>query len=1031
LLVLLVCAGAAAATAQTGQNPFASVQPMSAARYLHTATLLGNGKILITGGVSPVTEGYLSTSSAELFDPATGAFTPLPNVMASARNSHTATLLPNGKVLLAGGILHAVNNTVTFLSSAELFDPATGSFTATGPMNKARQLHTATLLPSGKVLIAGGDFGDQNATNDTAELFDPASGTFTLLAANMTAARSSHTTTLLANGQLLLAGGYHLEGPFSVGNNTAELFDPTSESFSALAPMTSVRSEHTATLLADGKVLIAGGTTGGSTPGTNVSNTAELFDPVAGTFTAISPGTMTAPRTSHTANLLPNGKVMIAGGYNGGVSGVPGSPAWNNTAELFDPASGTFTSLLPNTMSSGRSIHTATLMTDGRVLIAGGFSGAAVLSTAELFDSATGTFTSLSPNTMTSPRGFATATLLPNGKVFIAGGQSNTDYLNTAELFDAASNTFTPVPNVMTSAHIYHTATLLSNGKVLIAGGYNGAAVLSTAELFDPVAGSFTSLPPMTSPRTEHTATVLPSGKVLFAGGSRSGADRKTAELFDPDSGTFRSLAHTMTTERYSGHTATLLANGKVLIAGGREGVADSDTAELFDPITETFTALPNKMTVKRSYTTATLLANGKVLIVGGYDGSPYSSAAELFDPVAATFTALPPMNSARYTHTATLLANGKVFIAGGVSNLSVPPTNTCELFDPVFGTFTSLLPNTMTSGRGQHSATLLPNGKILIAGGFVNQFQGYTNTADLFDPGLGYSDIRRPIVTSSTESLIMPASLVLSGSGFRGDSEASAGSPQSSATNYPVVQLMRVDNDQIFFPLSDPATNWSDTTFASETLGAASTRLPNGRYRVTVFTNGIPSLQKIVDIEGTTAPLVPLVGVVSRRAHGNVALFDIQLPITGSPAIECRSGGANGDYTIIFTFANTLTSVDDVSLSSGVGMVSSSWFSGDLLQYVVNLTGVTNAQVITVSLSNVADSVGNFSSTVSASMGVLLGDVNSSGRTDAGDVTAVRNHAVSIPDQQTFRFDVNASGRIDAGDVTVTRSASVSVLPP
>jgi trimeric autotransporter adhesin len=170
---------------------------------------------------------------------------------------------------------------------------------------------------------------------------------------------------------------------------------------------------------------------------------------------------------------------------------------------------------------------------------------------------------------------------------------------------------------------------------------------------------------------------------------------------------------------------------------------------------------------------------------------------------------------------------------------------------------------------------------------------------------------------------------------------------------------------------------------------------------------------------------------VVSRKTHGGAGTFDVDLPLTGPRGIECRSGGANGDYTLVFTFVNTLTSVAGANVTSGTGSVAvSNIDSSDAHNYIVNLTGVTNAQTITVTLSNASDSAGNFSSALSASMGVLIGDVNATGRTDSGDVTAVRNHTLSIPDQQTFRFDVNTSGRIDAGDVTVTRNASVTVLP-
>jgi hypothetical protein len=1034
-LALLVCAVAANTTAQTvpTRNPFAAVQPMNAARYLHTATLLNNGKVLIAGGNGPVTGGLASIDRAELFDPATGAFTPVSN-MTSPRQSHTATLLPNGKILITGGTLNTVNGNVTYLNSAELFDPVTETFTAVAPMNFARTYHTATLLQNGKVLIVGGDHGDQDATNDTAEMFDPATGTFTLVANMMVEARSLHTTTTLQNGKVLIAGGGHLEGLFEIGTDTAELFDPASQTFTAAGVMSSVRYEHTATVLPNGKVLLAGGGLSGNIPiigaipsVTNVSHTGELFDPVSGTFSAIT-APMTSPRTIHTATLLPNGKVLLAGGYNGNVA-APGVPAaFNNTAELFDPTSGMFTSLLPNTMTSARALHTATLMADGRVLLVGGFNGSAVSATAELADFSVGAFASL-PTTMAVARYYHTATLLSSGKVLIAGGYNNTQgALDSAELFDPALGAFTSSSNTMTSSRYAHTATSLSNGKILLAGGLNASsAPTDAAELFDPDSSTFAALPAMTSARVEHTATLLPSGKVLITGGFGNTTYLKTAELFDPNAGTFKSLSHTMAIERH-GHSATLLANGKVLIAGGDAGLASlpTNTAEIFDPITETFTSLPNTMTVTRLYPSATLLPNGKVLVAGGYDGSGYSDTAELFDPVSSTFTATPPMNFGRDAHSATLLSNGKVLIAGGVSEVST--SNTAELFDPALGTFSSLLPNTMNMGRQAHTATLLSNGQVLIAGGFTGM--DYTNTAELFDAGLGFSNARRPVISSSTDPLVMPASLVLGGSGFQGDSEANGGMSQGSPTNYPVVQLMRIDNEQVYFPLSDPATNWSDSIFSSESLGTVDTLLPKGRYRVTVFTNGIPSIQKIIEINGTTVPLVPVTSIVSRKAHGDVAVFDIPLPLTGNPGIECRSGGANGDYTIIFTFANTLTSVESATFSSGTGRVNDSFIGSDSRQYVVILTGVSNAQVITVGLTKVADSIGNFTNAVSVSMGVLLGDVNSTRRTDSGDVTQVRNHTVSVPDQQTFRFDVNASGRIDAGDVTTTRNATVTVLP-
>jgi WD40 repeat protein len=358
------------ASSSDAQSSFSQVGAMGSGRSSHTATLLGSGKVLIAGGYTPMPGGSAATTKrAELFDPATGIFTPVSD-MTSPRDSHTATLLPNGKVLITGGLLRTIFNNVTYLSSAELFDPATASFTPVASMSAPRQRHTATLLGNGKVLIVGGDSSPSDGTLNTAELFDSETGTFTSLPNPMSEPRTSHTATLLPSGKILIAGGYKLVGPGAVGTNTAELLDPVSGIFTSLAPntMTSIRLQHTATLLPNGKVLITGGSTDSSVYPT--ANTAELFDPSTGTFTLIA-SIMTSPRSTHTATLLPNGKVLLTGGYNGGV-GFPGSPgtAFTNAAESFDPVSETFLPLPP--MTTGRALHTATLLTSGEILIVGG-----------------------------------------------------------------------------------------------------------------------------------------------------------------------------------------------------------------------------------------------------------------------------------------------------------------------------------------------------------------------------------------------------------------------------------------------------------------------------------------------------------------------------------------------------------------------------------------------------------------------------------------------------------------------------------
>ena len=327
-------------------------------------------------------------------------------------------------------------------------------------------------------------------------------------------------------------------------------------------------------------------------------------------------GNMTVARYGHTATLLSAGQVLVAGGV--------GSYFGYVSAELYDPLAGIFT--VTGNMTVAREGHTATLLSGGKVLIAGGSNGTNYLASADIYDPAAQTFTATA--SMIVPRGEQTATLLPSGKVLIAGGSDGTNYLASEELYDPATQTFTATGS-MTVARSQPTATLLSSGKVLIAGGYSHI-FLASAELYDPAAGTFTATGNMTVARDSHTATLLPSGKVLIAGGGDGTNSLASAELYDPTTATFTATGN-MTVARDS-HTATLLATGKVLIACGMPVLA---SAELYDPGAGAFAATGD-MTVPRTYSTATLLGSGRVLVAGGLSNStelsPALASAELYE---------------------------------------------------------------------------------------------------------------------------------------------------------------------------------------------------------------------------------------------------------------------------------------------------------------------------------------------------------------------------------------------------------------
>lgn len=337
-------------TIQICPHGFGPAVGMKAARQSHTATLLNDGRVLVTGGSDP---SGASLATAELFDPATGSSTPTGS-MAAARVLHTATLLNDGRVLIIGG--H--DSTGNAITSAESFNPASGSFSPAGVLVTARFSHTATLLKDGMVLVTGGTNGLASA-----ELFNPTTGTFSPTG-NMITGRTLHAASLLGDGTVLVTGGLD---DYNHSLATAEIFNPSTGTFAATGSMEASRVLHSATLLNDGKVLFAGGT--------QAVTTAELFDPGTGVFTPT--GSMEVTRFAHTATLLSDGTVLVVGG----------SPDAANdaltAAELFNPSTGTFTAT--GSLMAPRVYHTATLLVDGKVLVTGGVNLTAILETAEFY----------------------------------------------------------------------------------------------------------------------------------------------------------------------------------------------------------------------------------------------------------------------------------------------------------------------------------------------------------------------------------------------------------------------------------------------------------------------------------------------------------------------------------------------------------------------------------------------------------------------------------------------------------------------
>jgi N-acetylneuraminic acid mutarotase len=322
-------------------------------------------------------------------------------------------------------------------------------------------------------------------------------------------ARSNHTATLLQNGKVLVAGGYG-----SAALASAELYDPATNLWSFTGPLANVRFQHTATLLANGKVLVAGGRNASNVP----VKTAELYDPAAGSWTTV--GSFLEARYGHTATLLQNGKVLIVGGI-----GNSGSMVF---VEVFDPASNTWTTA--QTLHTARSFHQATLLPDGRLLASGGLGVSDFLSSVEIYNPGTNTWSNAA--SLLTGRGYHQAILLGNGKVLVAGGAPDAFHeLASAELYDPVGNNWFPAES-MGFTRESPTATLLQDGRTLIAGTTFGSH--RTSEVYDRATNTWIETPDSNFDLISNTATLLQNGKVLVAGGIDGNQGASTAELYDP-----------------------------------------------------------------------------------------------------------------------------------------------------------------------------------------------------------------------------------------------------------------------------------------------------------------------------------------------------------------------------------------------------------------------------------------------------------------------------------------------------------------
>ena len=967
-----------------------------------------------------------------------------------------AVVQPDGKILIGGtfrmlspnGGLTVMRNSIARLNPDGTLD------TAFNP-NANGTVYSIAVQADGEIL-AGGDFtiiGGQkrnriarlDATTGLADSFDP------------NANDTVNAIAVQTDGKILVGG--HFNGANSIGGNIRNFI-------ARLDPATGLADDvfnpkangfvFAITVQADGKILVGGAFHGDhGIGGKNRSYIARL-DPTTGSADSFDP--------SANGNVLAiavqvDGKILAGGSFN-----HIGGQARNYIARL-DATTGSADSFDPDAIADVRSIA---VQADGEIVVGGLFTGANSIggqtrNCIARLDPATGLADSFNPN---ADNFVYTVAVQADGKI-LAGGQFGIlspnggtavtrNRIARLETDGRADQTL-----FLNAVGSYVGATAVQpDGKILIGGFFssimgvarNNIARLNTDGTVD------TAFSPNANGEVFAIA-VQPDGKILAAGRFTSigGQMRSRIARLDETTGLADSFDPNANSDVVS---IAIQADGKVL-AGGTFAGANSIGGQTRNYIArlDGTTGLADSFDPNANSSVYAIMVqpDGKIL-AGGFFSGANSIGGETrnyiarLDPTTGLADSFDP-NPTSFVYVFALQTDGKILAGGnfsGANSIGGQARNYVARLDATTGLADSFDPN--PNGRVL-SIALQADGRILAGGGFVTIGGQPRNRIARLDVTTGSADSFNPNANSVVISTTVAADgKILAGGDFTNIGGASR-SFFARLSNVAALQNLAVTQSAITWALGGSSPQLTRVTFEYSYDNVNYTVLGDGAATGSNWTltgldfptgqdfyirargyypsgNQNDSESIIESVRNAFLPEVALVGAVSRKDQGG-AVFDINLPLGGSPGVECRSGGANGDYQLIFSFANPITSVANAGVTSGTGGVSSRMIDIDPHNYIVNLTGVSNAQLLTVSLTNVTDAAGNSSNSVPVSMGVLLGDTSGNGSVNSSDISQTKRNADQAVDASNFRTDVNTSGNITDADTELVKSMSGTSLSP